>query len=56
MQHLGSESGADELAVGRVGDGLEHLGNGSSVLGVEVGVDLVEQVEGGGIAGLDGED
>ena len=35
---------------------MEHLGNGCPVLGVEVGVYFVEEVEGGGVAALDGED
>lgn len=37
-------------------DGCEHLGDGGAVLGVEVGVDFVEEVEGGGVALLDCED
>lgn len=32
------------------------VGDGGTVLGVEVGVDFVEEVEGGGVALLDGED
>ena len=32
------------------------LGNGGAVLGVEIGVDFVKEVEWGGVAGLDGED
>ena len=59
-EHLRAESGTDELAVQAVGlltaDVGEHLGDGGAVLGVEVGVDFVEEVEGGGIALLDGED
>jgi hypothetical protein len=55
MQHFRSECGANELSVGRVRDRLEHLGNGGPVLSVQVGVDLVEQVEWRGIASLDGE-
>jgi hypothetical protein len=67
-QHLRSERCADELsahgagAVVRVlaallrGDLLEHLCDSRAVLGVEVGIDFVEEVEGGGIALLDGED
>jgi hypothetical protein len=35
---------------------LEHLCDGSAVLSVEVGVDFVEEVEGCGVALLDGED
>lgn len=66
--HLGSESGADELPTHRaflavstslgllLGDGLKHLGDGGTVLGIEVGVDLVEEVEGRGVALLDCED
>lgn len=53
QQHLGPERRADELPV--VGLLLEHQGDGGAVLRVEVGVDLVEEVEGGGVAGLDGE-
>lgn len=56
MQHLGTEGRADELTVGRVRDGLEHLRHGSTVLGVEVGVDFIEEVERGRVTGLDGED
>lgn len=32
------------------------LGDGGAVLGVEVGVDFVEEVEGCWVAGLDGKD
>lgn len=32
------------------------VGDGGAVLGVEVGVDFVEEVEGCGVALLDGED
>ena len=56
MQHLRAEGGADELSIGGVRDRLEHLRDGGSVLGVEVGVDLVEEVEWGGVTSLDGED
>lgn len=56
MQHFRPERCADKLAVGRVGDRLEHLGDGCPVLRVEVGVDFVEEVEGCWVAGLDGED
>lgn len=59
-QHLGPEGGADELAAaglaGPVGDGPQHVGDGGAVLGVEVGVDFVKEVEGGRVALLDGED
>lgn len=56
VQHLRAEGRADELAVGGLRDGLEHLRHGGPVLGVEVGVDLVEEVERGRVAGLNGED
>jgi len=64
-QHLGSKRRADKLAAaqaaflgrgGAVRYGLEHVGDGGAVLGVEVGVDFVEEVEGGRVALLDGED
>ena len=67
-QHLRSESRANELAahaavaIVRVGaallcrDLLEHLGDGCAVLGVEVCVDFVEEVEWRRITLLDGED
>jgi len=35
---------------------VEDLRDGGAVLRVEVGVDLVEEVEGRGVAALDGED
>jgi hypothetical protein len=35
---------------------LEHLCDCSAVLGVEVGIDFVEEIEGCGVALLDGED
>ena len=56
VQHLRTESCADELAVSRVRDGLEHLCDGRSVLCIKVGVDFVEEVEGCWVASLDGED
>lgn len=56
MQHLRSERGADELAVGGVGDGLEHLRHCRSVLRIQVGINLIEQIERRWVAGLDGED
>ncbi len=59
-QHLRAKSGTDELPPARiggsVGDGSKHVGDGGAVLGVEVGVDFVEEVEGRGVALLDGED
>lgn len=42
VQHLGSESSANELPVGGVGDGLKHLGHGGTVLRVQIGVNLVK--------------
>lgn len=56
MQHLRSEGCADKLAVSGVGNGLQHLCNGCTVLSVEVGVDFVEEVERCRVAGLDCED
>lgn len=35
---------------------MQDLCHRGAVLGVEVGVDFVEEVEGGGVAALDGED
>ena len=55
VQHLRAEGSADELSVGGIRDRLEHLGDSGSVLGVQVGVDLVEEVEWCGITSLDGE-
>lgn len=55
-EHLRTESRADKLPVGRIGDGLEHLCNGGTILSVKVGVDLVEEVERGWITGLNSED
>jgi hypothetical protein len=67
-QHLRSESRADELSAhgaGAVlgvlaallsGDLLEHLCDSGTVLGVEVCIDFVEEVEGCGITLLDSED
>lgn len=58
-QHLRAEGRADELAAAVVcalGQGLEHVGDGGAVLGVEIGVDLVEEVERSRVALLDGED
>jgi hypothetical protein len=55
MQHFRSEGSADELSVSRVGDGLEHLCNSCTVLGIQIGIDLIEQVEWRGITSLNGE-
>jgi hypothetical protein len=66
-QHLRSESRADELAAHTARiicilgallsrDFLEHLCHGCTVLGIEVGVDFIEEVEGSWIALLDCED
>ena len=67
-QHLRSESRADELAAHSTcsvlgilaallsGDLLEHLCNSGTVLGVEVCIDFVEEVEGCGITLLNSED
>lgn len=55
MQHLRSESSTDELPIRRVRDGLQHLRDSRTVLRIEVGIDLVEQIERCRIAGLDGE-
>ena len=56
MQHLRTERRADELAVRRVRDGLEHLRDRRPVLRVQVGVDFIKKVEWCGIACLDGKD
>lgn len=61
-QHLGPEGRADELArsslvaVTRNRQTVEMVRDGCAVLRIEVGVDLVKEVEWGRIAGLDGED
>jgi len=67
-QHLRSEGCADELSAHGActvlgvlatllrGDLLEHLCHGGTILGVEIRVDFVEEVEGSGIALLDCED
>lgn len=57
-QHLRSERRADELPVALAGmrDILQHLSNGCAILSIKIGVDLVEEVEGCGIAALNGED
>jgi hypothetical protein len=68
QQHLRPESRANELSTHApsaifvilgallLGYFLEHLRDGGSVLGVEVRVDFVEEVEGCGVALLDCED
>jgi len=67
-QHLRSERRADELSTHAAcavlgvlaallrGNLLEHLRDRRAVLGVEVGVNFIEEVEGCWIALLDGED
>lgn len=35
---------------------MQHLGDGSAVLGVEVGIDFVEEIERSRVAALDCED
>jgi hypothetical protein len=40
----------------RLGQVFKHLSNGSTVLGIQIGVNLVEEVERGWIALLDGKD
>ena len=53
-EQLGAEGGGDKLRVlGHAGD---HVGDGGAVGSVEGLVDLVEQVEGRGVAALDGKD
>ena len=42
MHNLGTESGANELRADFVGDRREEGSNGGTVLGIEIGVDLVE--------------
>ena len=54
MHHLRPERRADELPL--LADVPEQVGDGGPVLRVEVCVDLVEEVEGRGVAALDGED
>ena len=65
-QHLGSEGSADELAAHACAlailtvllcrDFLEHLSYCGTILGVEVGVDFIEEIEGSWIALLDCKD
>jgi hypothetical protein len=67
-QHLWSESRADKLSAHTArtsicilgtllgGDFLEHLCYSCAVLGIEIGVDFIEEVEGSWIALLDCED
>ena len=64
-QHLRSEGRADELSTHASGtifgilaallrrDFIEHLCNCGTVLGVEIGVDFIEEVKGGWVALLD---
>ena len=54
--NLGTESGADELCLLRLGDGVEQRRDGCSVLSVEVGVDLVKDDERRRLGGLKGKD
>ena len=54
LDEFWAECGGDELGV--AGEGVYLVGDGGAVLGVEVCVDLVEEVEGGWVALLDGED
>lgn len=56
MQHLRSERRADELAISRVGNRLQHLRHSGTVLSVEVGINFVKEVERCRVTGLDGED
>jgi hypothetical protein len=62
MHHLRPKRCANELATAvsilasLPAESLQHLGNGGTVLCVEVGVDFVEEVERRGIALLDRED
>jgi hypothetical protein len=67
-QHLRSESRADKLSTHTArtsicilgtllgGDFLEHLCYSCAVLGIEIGVDFIEEVEGSGITLLNCED
>lgn len=57
MQHLRAEGGADELgSLVAATDVAQVVRDRSAVLRIEVGVDLVEEVEGRGVALLDGKD
>ena len=53
---LGSEGGTDELRSCLLGDGVEKASNGCSVLGVQIGVYLIEDDHGTGFCLLEGED
>ena len=54
--NLGTEGGADELCLLRLGDGVEQRRDGCSVLSVKVSVDLVKDDERRRLGGLKGED
>jgi hypothetical protein len=57
MKHLGSKGGADELSV-RVSFArylLKHIGNCCSILSVEIGVYLIEEIKGCWVASLNSE-
>ena len=55
MQHLRTEGGADKLPISLFRYRLEHLCNGRTVLGIEIGIDFVEEVERCWVASLDSE-
>lgn len=56
VDNLGAESRADELRAGFVGDGFQQGGHSGSVLGVQVGVDLVKDDHGTAFCLLEGKD
>lgn len=53
---LGTEGGADELRAGLGRDRLQQAGHCGTVLGVQVGVNLVEDHHGARLGLLDGKD
>ena len=53
-QHLRSESGANELPISR--RFRQQLRNSSAILGVEVGIDFVKEVERRRVRGLNSKD
>lgn len=55
QQHFRTEGSADKLSICSIRDGLQHLRNCCTVLSVQVGIDLVEQIERSRITSLDGE-
>ena len=53
-EKLGAEGGDDELSIGSLL--VDDVGDGGSVHGIEVGVDLIKEVKGRGVATLNSKD